>query len=827
MPENYQKETAKAGVPYLKLGKVLLECIFNALEYLIKLEIKNLGIENLSTDSKKIITGLGDKEEIGLLNSLTEELRKFFDPFLNDPDNIKPGNNPHFFIGNTKNEGFKLRLTKIILTNYKEVQDDSKANQGFCIPSPLSILYQILTVPDEPQSAAYAVLFCRSLLFETFEVFPEHPFIPKEYESFNISDINSALDTFFSITKISQNIPQSEKKPTQLMLAHYLAMRGVFYLRFGSIGRNATISREDQLLLAKKYLSSKNLSVSKDNKKHFEFHKFSYYDELPKASSLMNELCGIPIPVRGAETIFHGGLSTDSKSNLTIRISGEPGSGKTSFALALCAIMSPFNTFSYYISLEENPKDLSNRLYSLIPGYLKKLTIYNADVDSWFKADKVSIGTNNRLDYFESNYIDKINKILEEKSKIATDSLPAVCPIIIVIDSIRILLNDSNSSINLEKFIEKCKKRNAIVILISSNDEKFHHEIDYMVDVVIHLKHSGTETQKDKPTRILHLSKTRHQISRPGSHVFHLSGQKGLRISPQLPSQIDRKEKIAKPIASDEYYIDFFEKYGVKTELKVSDKSHILLHGYGSSGKAGFSLSLLLAPIKEKKAKSSKYKSNINISRRRVLIVSLLYPEQYYKNLGGSIFPKLYPKQNKANLKSMLDCIYFYPGYLTPEDFISKILKRIDAAILEGEPYTGILLDGLHNVSLQFHKLQENDMLWPTLYSLLAKYRLTIVTTFTNFVIDTEKKKGSYDDDEILLKGHKPLLHAMIQATDYHFSVHPSNENEKKYEGKYIVTLKSAIRHKLLNNEKFVWDRERLRLSEYISEKPKDSISLD
>lgn len=802
-----KSQNNRAIIPYSNIGKVLLDCIFDGLIQFVKAH-----------------KGPSRKQN---LNASDEKLRECFTPFFNHEENSR-GINPHFNQGHTSKNKWEARVVKILLKACFDVMGEAKETQGFAIPSPLFILHQILTVPEETHSSAYSLLFCRTLLFENFKVFPEHILLPQKYKSFNISDINSYLDNFYSYTKQSNNIPQTKNVPAQLMLAHFLAMKGVFYLRFGAYDNNNKKKRglsdksskgmEIDSVLS--YLSSKQLSDGRE--KSFEFHKFTFYEELPEAATLVNELAGIPIPIRGAETIFQGGLKSDSNSNLVIRLSGEPGSGKTSFALALCAVMSPLNSFSYYMSLEENPRDLTNRLNSLIPTYLKKLSIFNSDTDSWFCADKVSIGKRNRLDFFESTYIDRIDEQLRKrKAEVIQNSLPAICPLIIVIDSIRVLLKEENS--NLEKFIEKCKKLNAIIILISANDEKYHHEIDYMVDLVIHLKHSGTQTLNEKPTRILQLSKTRHQISRPGSHVFHLSGERGLRISPQLPSQIDKKEKITKPIPSTEFYINFFNEFKKDitdeptSPLTIWDTSQVLFHGYGSSGKAGLSLSLLLSPIYSKSVSLMNAFDQVNFNRR-VLIISLLYPENYYNDLKFRITKKFQTVYRQLNVRSKVECLYFYSGYLTPEDFISKILRKLDEAILDGEPFTGILLDGLHNVALQFHKLQDSDMVWPTLYSLLAKYKLTIVTTFTNFIIDNENKRGVMDDDEILLKGHKPLLHALVQATDYHFLLQPPLLRESRYSGKYIVTLKSAIRHKLAR-EKFVWDREQLVLGQY-SETP-------
>jgi len=814
-------ESNPATVPYHNLGKVLLNCIFDALFLLVEFEKKQL-IHNANKEEPNEIS----LEEI---KSRNNDLTQCFKDFFNHSENVR-GINPHFSIGNKSKENFESRLSKIVLKSYYEIVEESKSMKGFGLPSPLSILYQMLIVPSEPQSAAYSLMFCRTLLFESLKVFPEHPLLPKDYRSFNVGDINNYLDTFYSYTKQSNNIPKAETISSQHMLAQFLAMKKVFFFRFGKESnllektQNKTNKTNENIIfkekirqidLALEYLKNKSLTGISVIKKSFEFHKYSNMEELPESETLMNELAGIPIPIRGAEIIFQGGIKTDSNSNLVIRISGEPGSGKTSFVLALCAALSPFNTFSYYMSFEENPKDLKNRLYSIIPFYLKKLSIFDSEVDSWFLAEKISIGNINKLNYFESEYIDRIAAKLSIKKAESNKALPAICPLIIVIDSIRVLINEENA--NLEKFIEKCKKLNAVIILISSNNEKFHNDIDYMVDSVIHLKHIGIESQKEKPTRIIQLTKTRHQSSRPGSHVFHLSGDNGFRIAPQLPSQIDKKEKILKPTPSVQYYINFFNEGFDKKNVKKSDKlfiwetSQILFHGYGSTGKAGLALSVLLSPIcsLSEKSKNDYYLANY---RRKVLVISLLYPESYYIELKKRI-NKRNAIQNEDVFASKIECIYFYSGYLTPEDFISRILRKLDEAILEGEPFTGILLDGLHNVSLQFQKLQESDMVWPALYSLLAKYYVTIVTTFTNFIIGNEYANSSIEDEEIILKGQKPLLHALVQATDFHFNVQPTNNcNDEKIYGNYIVSLKSAIRHKL-KNQKYIWDRENLLLT--------------
>ncbi|MDR2384092.1 MAG: hypothetical protein LBD80_00320 [Tannerella sp.] len=772
-----------ADIPYLESGKKLLAHIFDALRYIVDADI-----ENISEDE------------------LEAALETRFDAFYSEVTD------PHLSKGNK-------RLPKVLLSAWKNVQEDSELNKGFCIPSPLGILYQMLTVPEEPQSAAYVILFCRSLLYEIFEVFPGHPFSPNDYTPFDFSEISSRLDTFTGYTKKHKNISETKNDLIRSMLAHYLALKSVFYLRFKD--------KDD----VRNYLEAKKISTL-HTKIKVEFHKFTYYNDLPDASSLMNELSGIPIPIKGIDTIFQGGLKTNSKSNLVMRISGQPGSGKTSFALALAAAMSPFGAFSCYISLEEEPEDLICRLHSLIPEYLKKLSVYNncKEISSWFGASMASFNHNNteesaktKIDDFIEEYLERIYGVLQVK-QYDRNLLPLVCPLIIVIDNIRPFRN-----LNFEKFINKCRLLKALIILISPNEEQFRNDIDYMVDVVINLKHDGTAELKEKPVRILQLLKTRHQIARQGSHVFHMSGENGIHISPQLPSQTDKKEIISKLTPSDIFYINFFNEYNNipakhpdAPNVPIWDKSQILFHGYGSTGKAGLALTILLYPLlKEKVRKGFRPQMKRKIpQKRKVLVVSMLYPEKYYIHLEKEI-KNTY---QKINNHSKIDCLCFYSSHLSPEDFINKILEKLDTAILEGEPFTGILLDGLHNATLQFPKLQESNMVWFTLYSLLAKYHLTIATAFTKFLINDENRK----DDKKLPQGEELLLNIMIQAADYSFCVRQLNENDYKQinhdnaqkreikEGRYVISLESAIRHRFgAKPENFLWNKEEFLLEEY------------
>jgi hypothetical protein len=163
--------------------------------------------------------------------------------------------------------------------------------------------------------------------------------------------------------------------------------------------------------------------------------------------------------------------------------------------------------------------------------------------------------------------------------------------------------------------------------------------------------------------------------------------------------------------------------------------------------------------------------------RLRVLAVSFLYTEEYYLGWSrdllssGLVAPDGTPR---------LDVLHFSPGFIGPRDFVDRVLREIERGHLEGLPYSGVVLDGLHNTFLQFPSLQASPMVWPSLYSLLSRYDLTIVTTFTTFSTN-HAGRGSHrpEDEEIILQGQLPFLHMLTQGTDFYLRVEPQESGRQ------------------------------------------------
>jgi len=538
----------------------------------------------------------------------------------------------------------------------------------------------------------------------------------------------------------------------------------------------------------------------------------------------------------------------------------------------LAAQLAPLGTKTYYISLEEEEEELDVRLTTLIPDHLRGLSI-NQPKNKWFRVDRIN--PNLELEDMQS-ILDQLKRDYDSARPADADHPMSPCPALLVIDNINELLNGSSGADRhnrhgaWEQFVKSCRDFGVLVVLISAADVPHAVRLDYLADVTIVLRQEKTGRPEDKPVRLFQLLKTRHQISRQGSHVMHISGAEGLRLSPQIPSEMDRKQIVRHELFDDkavintlnllEHRVDQGKKGQSQTGrveslirkestkapyLNLFARSRILVHGYGSSGKAGFALKLLLTPPMDASnpLEQIEHVANENMSargkrtaqpadyknlpmpyehvrfRRKVLIISFLYAEQYYyplvDKLHAESLSQIYPGLRKAEL----EILAFYPGYLTAEDLVNKVIRKLDAAILDGDPFTGVLLDGLHNVFLQFHNLQEHDMIWPLLYSILSRYDLTVVSTFTNFSLNGqlvddqpgEKKSmvlAALEDQSLMKKGMIPFLHMLVKATDFYLLL---EEHVHQPEGSrnYYLAVKSAQKQ-TLPVKLLEWDRQQL-----------------
>ena len=93
--------------------------------------------------------------------------------------------------------------------------------------------------------------------------------------------------------------------------------------------------------------------------------------------------------------------------------------------------------------------------------------------------------------------------------------------------------------------------------------------------------------------------------------------------------------------------------------------------------------------------------------------------------------------------------------------------------------YTAVLVDGVHNLVLQYPLLEREPLLWPCLYRLFRAEGLDVVSTFTFFKVgrfDCKSARGAEIEHEMVhadtAGGSEHLFfHLLVSSSDHTFLV--------------------------------------------------------
>jgi hypothetical protein len=726
-------------------------------------------------------------------------------------------------------------VTRQMRRNQPHSQSGASAPPPSLMYSPLYFCRLLLTAPTFTASSALAHAAIRAYLFEETLRFEglwnatnrdatqggseERDAHRHENAFLRIRDIirfdrvEASLNKIASFDRKRDNLPL--KDATDFLVSHMLASKGLLMMRFsGEDGfidpknddRNPGISRETFL--------RKGTLVSEIGV--YQFDKPKEVRRLPTAAELINELDGLPIAIPGADHVFQGGLRFTTQSGVLGRVYGPAGIGKTSFALAIAAALAPLGTQTVYLSCEERTDDLFHRIRTLVPPFIKRTQSYS-DPKEWFYPHHVIGKHSEKLNEVFSFLEETLSRFGSKLPK-PENCPPGLMPLFIVLDGIHEMFpadSSESSGENLRKLIEKCQQTGAFVLAMSAEEVRADlAEFDYLVDLVATLEFAEIKSEMDPPSRLFRLKKTRRQLSRTGAHVLELAGpHTGVVIYPHIHKFLDESRGRFWVEPSKQLTVDFLLKRegfvpqeGEEIDrplVEISDRSQVLLLGKGSSSKSLFGLRILASPFvhddklreflqrRETKSGSRNLRldfdnepsnatseeewpwfQDVDPSERRILILSFLYQDAFYDDLKKK--QKNWSRDSLSNLgliNLQTEVRHFAPGFLRPEELIGQIVDRLDAAELEGVPFHGVLLDGVHNVFLQFPHLEGSEILWPALFELLRTRGVSLVTTHTYF--DVSEDGADMQDLQTSRRRVAPLLHALVQSSDYVIKVHP------------------------------------------------------
>ena len=739
------------------------------------------------------------------------------------------------------------------------------------IPSPLLFIRRLLTSEDYLASEAYAHAVVRAEIFaaavRSFPPTKKQNLYEYVADQIDYKSVGGTLKTMTSYAekRESTNIT----KPIQFIVGHYLASLGLARI---SLSRNPQTSgpsrNEYRLFSVHEFLNRKSLDIfpeQSSSRRHdygYEIKLTVSPSDLPSIPQILNDLEGIPFPVPGAKTVFAGGIRMTEHGGAVVRISGKSGSGKTSLALAACVGLAPLGTETFYLSCEEEPDGLLDRISTVTPSFAitnrlfsgksaegavgsasNPVTANGTYENVWFHT--YHLDSNDARSNFE-DALSFVDQIMEKYDTVQGDRprhrAPGTVPYVVVLDGIHELVDrDAYELIlkdppeddevgygpisELHRLIEKYRKLNVLVILVSADfDTPVFSSLDYLVDVVVELDNNQDVDAPHKPMRTASLTKTRRQFSNTGTHKFHISKRDGVRFYPNLEATVEQFKSRNWQQPDDNFVFDFLLRQ--EPSLEIFSKSQTVVAGKGSGGKAGFALRLLTSPLTPRKERTPSFAevSGVDIVglARRCLIISFLYPESYYSGLVKKI------KQSKLSDKSTsypnpdfdFSTLTFYPGYVSPEVLLTKVADELRSAELQGYPFDSILLDGLHNVFLQFPLLKKSTLIWPMLSEMFRRLGVNVVTTHSHFDVLGMGNAPLLSAD-VMSVAHRstPLLQALINSADYYLDVSSAYYNEKvtsrsDRDNLYEVRVATAFGQAVPRSGVAFWDREAMQIKD-------------
>lgn len=689
-----------------------------------------------------------------------------------------------------------------LLSDHEELYRDGKVR----VHSPLYFIRRILTADDYLASEAYAHAIIRAEIFSsTVRTFSQeidtnpYAFIA---DAISFKSISASLNSIQSYLDKRDNIYPTSA--AHFIVCHLLASQGYAVLVFNPPNTFTNKARgvEKDYMPIDEFLQAKTIDQTD---RGYEFRILPNVDVLPSAAQLLSELDGVPIAIPGMRTVFSGGIRSTAGSGAVIRITGKSGSGKTTLALAACAALAPLGTKAFYLSCEEEGDDLIDRIYSVTPSFISNTKGYvppaKGDDASWFSPFHLAGNDPDSNLEAASSFIDEVLGQYKEQGLLPSDTRPpGVAPLLIVLDGVHELIGrntgDPDKDIQvLHDLIDRLRRLNALVILLSADiDAPALRAIDYLVDVVVSLEDRDEKHDATNGLRQFRLQKTRRQFSHSGNHKYHISRSGGARVFPSMPAILDSFKRYRWQEADQTTCFDFLLGFQDGDEerpwLRIFTGSHVLITGRGSSGKASFALRLLTSPHRAKNTVTADmFRPNGNSPRsawRRILVVSFLYPKTYYDALIRRMQrTKFRDRRYNAPAPQIAHTVLsFYPGNMPPEVLVAKITEELRRGEVQGVPYDSVLIDGLHNVFLQFPVIESDTLIWPILSELFRRCGVSVVTTHAHFdVIGMEDDPNLGMDVRSMANRSTPLLQSLVNSADYYLDVSPLEEVEDDPDG--------------------------------------------
>lgn len=566
-----------------------------------------------------------------------------------------------------------------------------------------------------------------------------------------------------------------------------------------------------------------------------EFRINGKYVELPSLAEISNRVFGIPIALAGFTDLLKGGLKQGAGEGTVSLIRGGAGTGKTTLAISMqraiealgipTVFVTSEETIPAIIARRESTLSLSQKMHSQFSQQPKMHKIIRAPSGKLREPAEVDF----KHELLPSSplfaVLDGIIDGLSEKPDWphgATD----FTKLFVVFDGVHNFLRDDTKRDDyniLKSFVEKCRDTGVQILLTSSKDWMVDEGFEYLVDNYFTLISEIIEEPVPHSDRKFQIVKTRHQGSMVGKHRMTIGDEGELQFQPNFSELLKRQARRALVDPQNHLYslpfVEFErERYYRQSQtyfndlqgLKHFENSSTLIYGIGSSSKADLALRLLATPDLPEKPRTKK-----------LLIVSFLSSHKYYDTCVARHNSWL-EKRGFDSFKTELECMFFSPGMISADEVYYQISSKLDYSETTLNEYDGVLIDGIHNVFVQFPMLMGKPELWTALTGLFRRSALNFVLTYSDFDIApaTLLEGGSYGSERAT-----PLMVALTQSLDYGFNVIPrylaqrERQKRKNEQSAFVYSpgsfeLSCFIAHgQQISGDSFlVWDKEKKSL---------------
>jgi hypothetical protein len=545
------------------------------------------------------------------------------------------------------------------------------------------------------------------------------------------------------------------------------------------------------------------------------------FGEVPAFGTLLQEAYAQPLGIPGLDQVLGGLLpafaSKGESPGVVSLIVGPPGSGKTALCLRIARTLSQFGSRVRFLPAGESLLGLRSKEAGLSETRWWTPFCPGSPSNSGGSGDVVMLES-----VSAKSLPDVARRVVREfasRRPTPWSALAPAFPRVLVIDGLGALLAArrgaaSSSRSNVDGALQSLRDAGVSVFLTCSPVDDDTHQLGYLADNVVRLAFEQ-ETGGRHETRTLTLAKTRFQHGDRGRHILHVAGGDSVSVGPSLHSVLRRLEHTEAPSRQGLIHLPFS---GARRSLapRLVDPSHSLVFGWGPSGKAGFALSCLLSPRAKPEADVIERRERVEWARRsRTLVISFLYPEAYYSDLGQ----KISQSKHHGGLGAFaLETWAPYPGFIDAETFVDQVQRRLDRAELEGRPFTGVLLDSIHTLLLEFPLLQADELLWPCLYRVLRARKITTVSTFTVFDVSAGTPTGAAKRGDVRFNApilpastavaarSEQFLRMLVSSSDYTFNV------GRTPEGTVLSEIQATIDARARRGATYRWDSESMSL---------------